>query len=187
MYFICNVNCWTVSSGILLGHFRFILVHLTGFSRLLARRGFCLGLNDHKESPTMSSRREKPAFGASNQSICIVTNLARCAASRYGSCLAEWTELRHQMIQNKPEGDVRCNCALLIQFRRNRSLLKIENARFTNGDSVNKPNLYSTRCNPRFQPIPFLRTRCNKPQIKPIQTLDWRWDNAISFFWLNVC
>jgi len=50
-----------------LEHCPIILNHLTGLSRLLARRVRRRGLADHKVGPTTSSGRDKPAFGGPNQ------------------------------------------------------------------------------------------------------------------------
>jgi hypothetical protein len=52
-------------------------MRLTGFLRLLARRGFHRGLVDHKEAVTQSSESRKPAFGGPNQPIGFVAKLAR--------------------------------------------------------------------------------------------------------------
>lgn len=80
-----------------------ILNHLTTFSRLLARRAFCIGPADHKESTTKSSGREKMAFGGSGQPVDVVVKLVRSAGSRCVSLLAEQTDLTHQMVQYNHE------------------------------------------------------------------------------------
>ncbi|WP_337659747.1 hypothetical protein [Anderseniella sp. Alg231-50] len=54
-----------------------LLIHLTDFSRLLARHASHLGLTDHKWSITTSGGREKSAFGGPNPSIWCVAALAR--------------------------------------------------------------------------------------------------------------
>jgi len=61
-----------------LGPFRHILGHLTGFSRSLARRATCSGLIGHNRGSTTSSVREKPAFGEPYLSTGCVARLVRC-------------------------------------------------------------------------------------------------------------
>ncbi|MEM8689858.1 MAG: hypothetical protein AAGF81_21220, partial [Pseudomonadota bacterium] len=61
---------------------------LTGFSRLLTRRGSRLGLADHKRPATTLSGRENPAFGGPNQPISGVAKLVRCTTSHCASRLA---------------------------------------------------------------------------------------------------
>ncbi|MEM8689201.1 MAG: hypothetical protein AAGF81_17870, partial [Pseudomonadota bacterium] len=60
---------------------------LTGFSRLLTRRGSRLGLADHKRPATTLSGRENPAFGGPNQPISGVAKLVRCTTSHCASRL----------------------------------------------------------------------------------------------------
>ncbi len=66
---------------------------LTGFSRLLARRGSRRGLADHKRTATQSSGREKPAFGGPNPPIRGVASLAQPTRLRGAPRLAEWADL----------------------------------------------------------------------------------------------
>jgi hypothetical protein len=65
------------------------LTHLTDISRLLARHGSRRGLADHKWTVTLSSGREKPAFGGPYLSIGVVAALTRCTASNGTPRLAE--------------------------------------------------------------------------------------------------
>jgi hypothetical protein len=69
---------------------------LTGFSRLLARYDFSLGLLDHKKSITQSRKREKPAF-AKKLGWTSPVHLQRCKtcpinqiALRYAPCRVNW-------------------------------------------------------------------------------------------------
>jgi hypothetical protein len=75
-----------------LEHFSIIRNHLTGFSRLLARQAARRGLVDHKRRLTLSSEREKPAFGGTNSSIRCATPLARCTTSPCAPWLAGLNE-----------------------------------------------------------------------------------------------
>ena len=77
-----NFNFATHASHSVLEPFPTLLTHLTGISRLLARRGPRRGLYDRKWAVTTSSGRETPAFGGPNPSIGVAPPLARCPTSR---------------------------------------------------------------------------------------------------------
>jgi len=77
----------------------FILNHLTGFSRSVARHGFRRGPVDHKKAITQSTVREKPAcriedtrlrpMVARNSPSAALQTLPDTKVSRYGLRLAE--------------------------------------------------------------------------------------------------